>query len=114
MSLNADLVREKLLKLRRQLEATATENQQSADVVELDQSKVGRLSRMDAMQAQAMSLASGRRIEIMLKGIHAALGRVDADEYGYCQSCEEPIAEQRLDFDPTALLCIRCAQEAEG
>ena len=88
-------------------------NEQASAVVELDQSKVGRLSRMDAMQAQAMSLASGRRREMMLQRIEAALRRVDKDGYGYCQSCEEPIAEKRLEFDPATLFCVNCAEKAE-
>lgn len=46
-------LREKLLRLRQELEGLAATGDGSAAVVELDQSKVGRLSRMDAMQARA-------------------------------------------------------------
>ena len=110
---NPDSIRHKLLALRTELESNALASKQSSQVVELDQSKVGRLSRMDAMQAQAMSQASGRRTEAKLRSIDAALKRVDEDEYGYCQSCDELIAEKRLEFDPAALLCIACAEKAE-
>ncbi len=110
---NPDRIRRKLLDLRSDLEASAEASKQSSQVVELDQSKVGRLSRMDAMQAQAMSQASGRRTQAMLKGIDAAIERVDNGEYGYCRSCDERIAEKRLEFDPAALLCIDCAEKAE-
>lgn len=106
-------MRKKLIQLRRELEAVTAENEQASEVVELDQTKVGRLSRMDAMQAQAMSQASGRRREIMLTKIEAALQRIDDDEYGFCQACDEPIAAGRLEIDPTALLCISCAERAE-
>lgn len=105
--------RSRLLQLQEELEAIASINAQSSDTVELDQAKVGRLSRMDAMQAQAMSQASGRRRELMLKKIAAALARIESDEYGFCQSCDELIAEKRLEIDPTALLCIDCAEKAE-
>ena len=88
-------------------------SEQSSQVVELDQSRVGRLSRMDAMQAQAMAQASGQRREMMLKNITAALARIDNGDYGLCQSCGEPIPQKRLEFDATALLCIECAQQAE-
>ena len=111
---NNDSIRRKLLALRSELEASADASKQASQVVELDQSKVGRLSRMDAMQAQAMSQAAGRRMELMLEGIDAAIKRVDNNEYGYCQTCDGPIAPKRLEFDPTALLCIDCAQEAES
>jgi DnaK suppressor protein len=105
--------REQLLLLRAELKANAATGDASAEVVELDQSKVGRLSRMDAMQAQAMAQASVQRREQMLRQITAALARLDRDEYGDCKSCEEPIGPKRLDFDPTATLCIACANDAE-
>lgn len=106
--------REKLLKLRAELQAIAESGNESAGVVELDQSKVGRLSRMDAMQAQAMAQASADRRDQMLRRIEAALKRVDDDEYGYCLQCAEAIAPRRLDFDPTVTLCIDCASKAES
>ena len=106
-------MREKLLKLRAELQAIAESGDESAAIVELDQSKVGRLSRMDAMQAQAMAKASGQRRELMLRRIEAALKRIDNDEYGYCKECDEPINPKRLEFDPTADLCINCASAAE-
>ncbi len=106
-------MREKLLRLRAELEAVAATGHESAAVVELDQAKVGRLSRMDAMQAQAMAQASSQRREQMLRKITAALGRIDHDEYGDCQSCYEPINPTRLEFDPTATLCVDCASESE-
>ena len=106
-------MRERLLKLRKELESVATTGDESSQVVELDQARVGRLSRMDAMQAQAMSQASARRREVTLKNITAALERIDKGEFGLCRSCEEPINPKRLEFDPTALLCIECAQNAE-
>jgi DnaK suppressor protein len=57
----SDFARERLLKLREELESAAEAGDDSAAIVELDQSKVGRLSRMDAMQAQAMAKASNER-----------------------------------------------------
>ncbi len=114
--MDADTVselRSRLLALRAALEQVAATGATSSAVVELDQSRVGRLSRMDALQAQAMSQESGRRREVMLRKIAAALDRIDNGNFGLCQSCEEPIHRKRLEFDATALLCIRCAQEAE-
>jgi len=65
------------------------------------------------MQAQAMSQASGRRREVVLQKISAALERIENNEYGICQSCEEDINRHRLEFDPSAVLCIECATKAE-
>lgn len=85
----------------------------AAEPVELDQARVGRLSRMDAMQAREMSLAARRRAELQLGRIESALQRLDAGSYGDCVRCEEPIEQARLDFDPAALLCIGCATDSE-
>jgi len=105
--------RDRLLALREELESIAATSGDSAAVVELDQSKVGRLSRMDAMQAQAMAQASSQRREAMLRNIEAALNRIDDGSYGLCRDCDEPINPKRLEFDPTALRCIDCASNLE-
>ncbi len=105
--------RDKLLALRAELENAAATGAESAAVVELDQAKVGRLSRMDAMQAQAMAKAAGQRREASLRRITQALKRVDDGEFGACEECDQPINPKRLEFDPTATLCIACASEAE-
>ncbi|MDH3317786.1 MAG: TraR/DksA family transcriptional regulator [Gammaproteobacteria bacterium] len=113
----ADLVladmRDKLLKLREDLESLATTSDQSSQIVELDQARVGRLSRMDALQSQAMAKESSRRREIMLRNVASALARIESGDFGFCQSCGDPIHQKRLEFDPAALLCIQCAERAE-
>jgi DnaK suppressor protein len=106
-------LRDKLFKLRAELQELAAMGDESAAVVELDQTKVGRLSRMDAMQAQAMAQASEQRREQTLRRIDAALKRIEDDEYGYCLQCDELINPKRLEFDPTVTLCIECASRAE-
>jgi len=110
----SDEWRDKLLALRADLQSIAEIGDESAAVVELDQTKVGRLSRMDAMQAQAMAKASSNRRQVMLTNITAALKRIDDDEYGLCRECEEAINPKRLEFDPTAIHCINCASKVEA
>ena len=105
--------RERLLELQAELESTVAESADSAAIVELDQSKVGRLSRMDAMQAQAMAQASIQRRDATLRGITAALTRIDGGTYGTCIDCDEPIAVKRLEFDPAVERCIDCASKQE-
>ena len=78
--------------------------------VELDQARVGRLSRMDAMQQQAMSQAVARLTDQERQRIQSALGRIESGDYGYCIICDEEIAEGRLRFDSSVLMCISCAQ----
>ena len=102
-----------LLALRRKLREAQETGDQAEDTVELDQTRVGRLSRMDAMQAQAMSIETGRRRRQKLLQIDAALKRIDEKEYGYCQECGDPVSEGRLKADPAVLFCIDCASRME-
>ncbi len=85
----------------------------AANPVELDQTRVGRLSRMDAMQAQAMSIEVKRRREIELLRINTALERIEKGIYGECSECTETISTARLEFDPSTPLCINCAKRNE-
>ena len=114
MELDKQKIRARLLALRQELDAIAETGYESAGVVELDQAKVGRLSRMEAMQAQAMAKATTARREAILLRIEAALARVDQGAFGYCLRCEETIHPKRLELDPTATLCIDCAALAES
>ena len=108
-----DSMKQKLVTMKNELERIADTGDDPAEVVQLDQTKVGRLSRMDALQAQAMAQASGERRAVQLREIDAALKRIDEGSYGDCERCEQPINPRRLDADPTARLCIDCASSAE-
>ena len=112
---NQDLgpVRKRLLELRDELQALDNSGSEAAGIVELDQARVGRLSRMDALQLQAMSQASGRRRQQTRLAIDAALKRIETGEFGICPECDEPVDPRRLQFDPTAKLCISCAEKGE-
>jgi DnaK suppressor protein len=109
----AGQIRQQLLQRQRELRALLATGEDAARVVELDQTSVGRLSRMDALQGQAMSQERARRRQRELQRIAAALRRLEDGEYGDCQDCGEPIDVRRLDMDPAATLCIRCATARE-
>ncbi len=104
-----EAARARLLARREELEALAAAAAESRRPVELDQSRVGRLSRMDALQDQAMALETERRRNIEHRRIEAALGRLAEGEYGYCLGCGEAIEAKRLELDPTAPQCVDCA-----
>ena len=106
-------IKNRLLRLQQELQDLKGTGEVAASVVELDQTSVGRLSRMDALQGQAMSKETGRRRQLELQKIAGALRRVDSGDYGYCLSCDEPIARERLALDPGATLCIDCANKKE-
>ncbi|MDP4031332.1 MAG: TraR/DksA C4-type zinc finger protein [Pseudorhodobacter sp.] len=76
--------------------------------VELDQGSVGRLSRMDAMQGQAMAAAVDSRRQARMRAIEAALVRLQGDDFGWCGVCGEFIGLRRLNLDPTVQRCVGC------
>ncbi|GMG82321.1 hypothetical protein LNKW23_15340 [Paralimibaculum aggregatum] len=92
-----------------ELEAAERDTEADRAPVELDQQSVGRLSRMDAMQVQAMAAAQSRRRAARRAAIRAALARFDEDEYGWCQLCGEAIDPRRLALDPAVARCVDCA-----
>ena len=112
--IDLDCFREMLLRRQQDLLSVAQTGLDAAKTVELDQTRVGRLSRMDQMQAQAMSRETNRRREIEFKKIIAALERIESGDYGYCISCGEEILAQRLEIDPSNPLCLACASQVEN
>ncbi len=78
--------------------------------VTLDQQSVGRLSRMDALQQQAMAAAQEARRQGRIRALLAALGRIRAGEFGWCDACGAFIGTRRLDADPAATRCVGCAR----
>ena len=113
MSLSADEITAFRKALLRELDLLASENSATSDdrsTVTLDQQSVGRLSRMDALQRQAMAQATQRRRGARGARIDAALKRMDEGEFGYCQDCGDEIGTKRLDLDPTIPTCVTCAR----
>lgn len=107
-----DIIATHKARLQTLLEALDSEDAAGLDeqaTVDLDQQSVGRLSRMDAMQRQAMAQANARRRSALRGRIKAALARIDDGEFGYCTDCGEEIAPGRLDADPTHPMCVSCA-----
>lgn len=107
--LRENRIRERLAALRDEILAGAEGRREAAGTVHLDQQKVGRLSRMDAMQMQAMARAESERATLLLRQIEAALGRLEQGDYGYCVKCGEDIAEARLEAAPATPFCQWCA-----
>lgn len=86
----------------------------NARTVTLDQSSVGRLSRMDAMQQQAMAQASMQRLQVHRRRLDAALQRVQQGSYGICCECAGAIGLERLLSDPAAPFCMDCQEERDA
>ena len=107
--LDLDVIRQRLEAERDELLDLSAAAADERRPVELDQQSVGRLSRMDAMQVQAMAQAvEGRRRERLLR-IAAAMRRLEEGDFGYCAECGEDIPIKRLEVDPTIACCVDCA-----
>lgn len=104
---------ERLLKLRDEVSARLRATGEQARPVDLG-APIGRLARMDAMQAQQMARAQRRRDETLLQTIQAALSRIRHGGYGECLRCEEAIGIERLEISPEGALCRDCRQSIES
>lgn len=102
----------KLLAQKDELEVLLEESSASSQVVDLDQ-PIGRLSRMDALQQQAMAKANRAGHHQRLVLIDAALLAIKLDRYGECRRCEEPISYSRLNVRPESPFCLDCQKQSE-
>lgn len=108
-----DQLKAELIQQKGDLEELLNSSEEAADTVVLDQTKVGRLSRMDAMQQQAMAQASHSQHQQHLRQIIQALKAIEEGDYGYCQSCGEDIPLERLEARPESVYCVACKTKLE-
>ena len=109
MTIDIDKAKARLNEKRTELLELSQISSGARDSVELDQQSVGRLSRMDAMQHQAMAKALERTRQRDLVRIDQAKLRIDDGEYGHCVECDSEIPDGRLAIDPMAERCVKCA-----
>ena len=100
----AEELRQQLERLERSMKLTEL----AARPVELDQTAVGRLSRMDSIQNQGMSKNLQERERIRLAQILAALERLKDGTYGTCLECGAEVPFGRLFVFPEAPNCADC------
>ena len=109
-----DYFRRKLEALEREAIGLTRQVDNSAQRVELDQTRVGRLSRMDAMQGQAIAQAGVESLRRQLQAIRQSQQRIAKGHFGRCLDCDQYIAVARLEIDPTASRCVGCAEQSEN
>lgn len=103
-----DEARNRLLDLKRELESGLSVRSAADDSITPDNA-IGRLTRMEAIQAQSISSAGKQRARKRLKQIEIALQRVEDGSYGTCVGCGAEIAPGRLEVMPETRLCTKCA-----
>lgn len=112
--MTSTLTPEQIGQLREELQRTLARLERSAKAngdgrpTEIDQSAVGRLSRIEAIQNQSFTQNLQERERVQLGEVLAALTRVEEGGYGICTSCKEPVRFERLLVFPEARTCSRC------
>ena len=101
-------LREELNRQLRRLQKSMKITDEALRTVELDQTAVGRLSRMDSLQNQALSEGLREREAARLGQIVEALKRLQDGTYGICTSCRGAIPFERLFVFPEAPECASC------
>ena len=61
----------------------------------------------------AIELRNRDRERKLIKKIDETLGRIDGEDYGFCDKCGIEIGLKRLEARPTATLCIDCKELEE-
>ncbi|AWV90731.1 TraR/DksA family transcriptional regulator [Bradymonas sediminis] len=106
-------IREDLQKRRDELVGESLSTQ--SDIREADATRGGRDSLDESSTEQGISaqIRLADRDRKLIRKIDDALERLDSEDYGECEECEEPINERRLIVRPMATLCIDCKEEQE-
>lgn len=73
---------------------------------------IGRLSRMEAIQAKSISESNLKNKKLRLQRLESALQRINRGTFGICTVCEEDISEKRLKIAPESTVCMDCLSEA--
>lgn len=113
MDVNMERLRNRLLAEQGETIEGIWQAHHSAAPVELDQSSMGRVSRIDALQQQALAQGLMERLVIRKRKIEAALARLDSSTYGLCCACHSDLERERLNADPAAVFCQECAAERQ-
>jgi RNA polymerase-binding transcription factor DksA len=69
----------------------------------------GLVNRRTKLEQALASVPNDPQVPRLLQEVDAALERMDTGAYGICETCEEPIEEERcLTADPLIRFCIDC------
>jgi DnaK suppressor protein len=101
-----DELERQLKKLRKSMSVT----DEALKTVVLDQTAVGRVSRMDSLQNQGIAQGLREREAVRLVQIQTALQRLSNGTYGSCTACGGIIAFERLSVFPESAMCAACSR----
>jgi len=99
-------IRSELERRLRRMERSAAST--SGGSREIDQSTVGRLSRIEALQNQGLADNLRDRERTQRDEVLQALDRISDGSFGYCVGCQAPIQFERLLVFPETRTCSEC------
>ena len=108
------LTSDQIAQLREELRRNLSRLERSMKVngngraTEIDQSAVGRLSRIEALQNAGLTQNLQDRERQQLEEVVAALHRLEEGSYGLCTACHAPIRFERLLVFPETRTCGSC------
>jgi DnaK suppressor protein len=109
--LQVEYFRQKLLRWRAELLSETTDTLQNLKEESL--LKPDLTDRASLETERAIELRTRARERRLISKIDAALGRLDAGTYGYCEETDEPIGIRRLEARPIATLSIEAQERHE-
>ena len=101
-------LREELVRQLAKLERSMTVTDEALKTVDLDQTAVGRLSRMDSLQSQGIAKGLRERESVRLAEIQGAMLRLNTGTYGVCTACGKDVPFERLLVFPESATCATC------
>lgn len=70
---------------------------------------IGRVSRMDAINNRAVNEKALNNNKAKREKLRQALEKIGDPDFGYCNTCGQPIGVGRLSAMPESTRCISCA-----
>ncbi len=104
-----ETLRREVLRQLERLERSMRVTDEGLRPVELDPGAVGRLSRIDELQNQALTRNLREREQIQLGGLLRAFQRLEEGVYGLCIECGGEIPFDRLLVFPETATCVDCS-----
>jgi len=103
-------IKNQIIKLIQELESEISELSENDKTVAPDNA-IGRLTRMEAMQAQNINNATLNNKRKRLIRLKDTLGKIDSPYFGECKGCGEEIEISRLRASPEANVCSECIRQ---
>ena len=103
---------------KERLEALVAEYERELEEARLTESSSDRSPDPGNAEASSMKLEYAKELSIeqntldLLSKVNHALARIEAGDYGICESCGHSIPVERLDVLPYSTLCVGCAAKA--